>query len=101
MTAVFREDVLSKLDSLDIVWDDLNWALEGMDSRKVMALRARYEDGLTFEKVGKVVKRKDGRRFISKMGAWDLTQNAIRSLGSFKRRHVLVAAITPIWNLYR
>jgi hypothetical protein len=99
LSAVFQVGVASKLDSIDITWEALHWALAGMEKRQILALKARYGDRLTLEGVGRTVGREDGSGPITREIARQLVNRAIRNLRHPARLRVLKAAIVAPWNL--
>lgn len=96
---VFLVDISSKLDSIDISWPSLNWALEGMEDRQVFALESRYNHRLTLEGVGKAIGRRDGTGPVSKEIARLAINRAVRMLRHQNRIRVIHAAIVAPWNL--
>ncbi len=99
LAEVFQVDVALRLDSIDIVWADLNWTLEGMEERQILALQARYGDKLTLEGVGRVIGRKDSGGPASRETARQVINRAIRTLQRPNRLRVLRASIVAAWNL--
>jgi hypothetical protein len=96
---VLQVDVASRLDSIDISWRDLNWALEGMEERQVLALQSKYGDGLTLDGVGKAIGRRDGSGPLSREIARQVINRAIRMLRHPNRLRVIRASIVAAWNL--
>lgn len=99
LSDVLQVDVASKLDSIDIVWTDLNWALEGMEDRQILALQSRYEHKLTLEGAGRVIGHKDGSGPLSREIARQVINRALQTLRHPNRLRVIRAAITAAWNL--
>jgi DNA-directed RNA polymerase sigma subunit (sigma70/sigma32) len=99
LSEVFQVDVAEKIDSIDIVWSDLNFALEGMDARQVFALQARYGDKLTLKGVGRVIGRKDGSGPLTQECVRQVIKRAIRMLRHPNRLRVLRSSILAAWNL--
>jgi hypothetical protein len=99
LSAVFQVGIALKLDSIDITWEALPWALEGMEKRQILALEARYGDKLTLEGVGRTVGRKDGSGQLTREIARQLVDRSIRTLRHPARLRVLKAAIVAPWNL--
>jgi hypothetical protein len=99
LSEVFRVDVASRLDSIDVVWSELRWALEGMEARQIIALQARYGDKLTLDGVGRIIGRKDGSGPLSREITRQVINRAIRTLRHPNRLRVIRASIVAAWNL--
>lgn len=99
LSDVFQVDLAERMDSVDIRWEALNLALEGMEDRQILALQARYGENFTFKDIGQKIGRKDGTGPLSREITRQVLCRSIRMLRHPARMRVLKSAIVASWNL--
>ena len=103
LSDVFAINIESKIDSVDITWADLDWALIDMEVRDVTALEARYGENLTLLDVAHIIGRRDLSGPLSgsssRENARQVIQRALMQLRHPSRVRVIRAAIVAVWSL--
>jgi len=100
LSEIFGSDVSIKIDCVDIAWDELHLALDGMEDRKIEALKYRFTDNLSLIDCALSLKKKYNRKSLrSREGFRRIIGIAIRELKHPSRMRVLRSAILASWNL--
>ena len=100
LSEVLCVDVASKMDSIDISYQRLDKALEGLQQREISGLLARYGMGYTFKQCADVMKDKEGTGTISPERAREILMKTVRKLRRPYKIKLIESSICAYWNLY-